>query len=142
MSHPLDPREVVLRFNREALQGLDRAAFDDLIHPEFVNHSAPPGVPSKEGVWNTFANILHRAFTDLQVVVHLQVAEGDLVTTRKSIVGTHTGPLQDIPPTGRRVEIQVIDIVRIQDGRYREHWGLNDFPQMAAKLREPVEPSL
>jgi predicted ester cyclase len=31
-----------------------------------------------------------------------------------------------IPPTGRRVAIEVIDIVRVVDGRVVEHWNVAD----------------
>jgi predicted ester cyclase len=31
-----------------------------------------------------------------------------------------------IPPTGRRVAIEVIDIVRVVDGRVVEHWNVVD----------------
>ena len=54
-------------------------------------------------MWHTFQNVLRPAFPDLAVVIYEQVAEGDLVTTRKAITGTHTGPLLGIPPTGRWV---------------------------------------
>jgi predicted ester cyclase len=63
------------------------------------------------------------------------VAEGELVTTRKTIHGTHLGVLMGIPPTGRRVAIDVIDIVRIEAGRYVEHWGMNTLQSVLASLR-------
>ena len=68
-------------------------------------------------------------------VVAMRVAEGDRVTTRKTIRGTHAGPLPDIAPTGMVVAIEVIDIVRLRDGRYIEHWGINTLPAVLAQLR-------
>jgi predicted ester cyclase len=63
------------------------------------------------------------------------VAEGDKVVTRKTIAGTHRGALMGIAPTGRAVSISVIDIVRVEDGRYAEHWGVNTLPAVLAQLR-------
>jgi predicted ester cyclase len=40
-----------------------------------------------------------------------------------------------IPPTGKPVAITVIDIVRLKDERYAEHWGLNTLPMLLAQLR-------
>ena len=31
-----------------------------------------------------------------------------------------------VPPSGKRVEIEAIDIVRIVDGKAVEHWGVTD----------------
>ncbi len=40
--------------------------------------------------------------------------------------GTNLGPLNGGPPTGRSFEIDVIDVVRVGDGRIVEHWGVPD----------------
>ncbi|HZY48198.1 MAG TPA: ester cyclase [Devosia sp.] len=129
-------KAVVRRFNERVIEALDEAAFRDLMAPGFVNHSAPPGAPTgADGMWNTFANVLHPAFPDLRVTIEDQVAEGDKVVTRKTIAGTHRGALMGIAPTGRAVSISVIDIVRIEDGRYAEHWGVNTLPAVLAQLR-------
>ncbi|MDI6838648.1 MAG: ester cyclase, partial [Rhizobiaceae bacterium] len=62
------------------------------------------------------------------------IAEGDKVTTRKTISGVHSGTLMGIPATGRDVAISVIDIVRVEDGRYAEHRGLNTLSNVLAAL--------
>ena len=54
------------------------------------------------------------------------MAEDDLVITLKAFRGTHTGELMGIPPRGREIEILVMDVVRVADGRIVEHWGLVD----------------
>ena len=40
--------------------------------------------------------------------------------------GTNTGSIMGHPPTGRRMEIDVIDIMRFRDGRMIAHWGVPD----------------
>ena len=129
-------KTVVRRFNRDVIERGDRAAFDELMAPAFVNRTAPPMMdPGPSGMWATFANLLRPALGDLRVEIHEQVAERDLVTTRKTIRGTHVGDLLGAAPTGRPIEIQVIDIVRVKDGRYAEHWGLNTLQQVVAQLK-------
>ncbi len=130
-------KEIVRRFNEEVIAGGDRAAFDKLIAPNFVNRSAPPGAPAgSESMWNTFQNILRPALGGLTVRIHDQMEEGDKVTTRKTISGTHVGPLLGVEATGKSVSIDVIDIVRVVDGRYVEHWGINTLPALLASLRQ------
>lgn len=129
-------KAVVRRFNEEVISKGNRDAFDALIDPAFVNRSAPPGAPNgPESMWNTFENVLRPALSDLRVTIHDQIAEGDKVTTRKTITGTHEGTLMGIAATGRPVTIEVIDIVRIVDGRYVEHWGMNSLMAVLAQLR-------
>ncbi len=104
---------------------------------DFVNHSAPKGAPNGlEGMWHTFQNILRPALMDLRVTIHDQLAEDDRVTTRKTITGLYEGTLFGTAPTHRTIAIEVIDIVRIQNGQYAEHWGLNTLPQVLASLKQ------
>ena len=129
-------KAVVVRFNKEVIERGDEAAFRELMAPDFVNRTASPGAPTgPEGMFNTFNRVLRPAFPDLSVEIHEQIAEGDKVTTRKTIRGTHRGDLFGVAPTGKSVAIDVIDIVRIADGRYAEHWGVNTLPSVLAALR-------
>ena len=132
-----DAKSVVRRFNEEVIAAGDRAAFDALMAPDFVNRSAPPGAPNDgESTWNTFATVLRPALEGLAVVIHDQIAEGDMVTTRKTISGRHSGTLLGVEATGKPVAIEVIDIVRVRDGRYVEHWGINTLSSVLAQLRQ------
>lgn len=130
-----DNKEVVRRFNIEVIQNGSESEFQASMAPHFINHAAPQGMPNgPDGMWNTFQNVLRPALSNLTVTIHDQIAEGDKVTTRKTISGIHTGTLMGVPATGRDVAISVIDIVRIEDGRYAEHWGLNTLSTVIADL--------
>lgn len=129
-------KAVVLAFNREVIEACSRAAFERLVGEHFVNHSAPPGQPNgREGLWNTFSKVLHPGLSTLKVQVLDQVAEQDKVTTRKRITGRHSGELLGIAATGREVVIDVIDIVRVENGQYVEHWGINSLASVLAALK-------
>ena len=131
-------KAAVIRFNRAVIEQGDEIAFHQLVAPDFVNRSAPPGAPTgPEGMLSTFNQLLRPALPDLAVEIHDQIAEGDRVTTRKTIRGTHRGELLGVPATGRAVAIEVIDIVRLRDGRYVEHWGVNTLPSVLAALAAP-----
>lgn len=128
-------KEAVTRFNKEVIEQGNVDAFQSLMNPEFVR-SAPPGMDSgPNGMLDTFNTVLRPAMPDMTVEILDQVAEGDKVTTRKRISGTHTGKLMGIPATGWDVVIDVIDIVRLRGGKYVEHWGINSLPSTLASLR-------
>jgi predicted ester cyclase len=130
----MEPREVVRRFVDEYQTGADERAFDAFIHPDVIDHSRPPGIsPGADGVRQQFDGF-RSAFEDFHATMLDQIAEGDKVVTRKVFHGRHTGEFQGIAPTGREVEIQVIDIVRVVDGRIVEHWNCVDRLGLLAQL--------
>lgn len=130
-------KAIVSRFNKEVIEQGNEGAFRELMDPSFVNRTAPPGMPAgPDGMSFMFNRVLRPAFPDMKVEIHDQIAEGDKVTTRKTIRGTHRGELMGTAATNRSVAIEVIDVVRLRDGRYVEHWGINDLPSVLAQLRE------
>jgi steroid delta-isomerase-like uncharacterized protein len=127
-------KTTVRRFVDEVQSGGNIDAIDELCSPEFVNHSAPPGVPSNcEGVKQLTA-MFRQAFPDSYFTVEDMVAEGDKVATRKTFHGTHQGEFMGIPPTGQQVSIGLIDIVRIAGGQVVEHWSMVDNLGMMQQL--------
>lgn len=128
-------KEVVRTFNKEVIENGNPEISKSIFASDFINHSAPPGSPAgASGMLQTFNNVLRPALKDLRVEIRDQIAEGDTVTTRKTITGIHTGTLLGIEPTGKAIEIQVIDIVRIKNGQYSEHWGINNLPSVLTSL--------
>jgi predicted ester cyclase len=130
----MEPKDLVRRFVDEYQTGADERAFDELVHPDLLDHSRPPGVaPGAEGVRQQF-NGFRAAFPDFRATILDQVAEGDRVVTRKVFHGTHLGAFQGIEPTGREIEINLIDIVRLADGQIVEHWNCVDRLGLLAQL--------
>jgi predicted ester cyclase len=129
-------KEIVRRFNLEIIQNGNLDVFDELVSPDFLNHSAAPGASrGPEGFLAFFTDILHPAFSGIQVEIHDQIEEDAKVATRKTISGTHTGTFLGHPPTGRRIAIRVTDIIRIEGGRYAEHWGSADIQGALAQMK-------
>jgi len=128
-------KAAVARFNKEVIERGDEAAFRELMAADFINRSAAPGTSSgPDQMLFTFNRILRPSLPDLTVEIHEQLAESDKVMTRKTLRGTHRGELFGISPTGRHVEIDVIDIVRLRDCQYVEHWGINTLRNVLAHL--------
>lgn len=128
-------KATVTRFNKAFIEGGDMQVFDDIIAPDFINHTAPPGSPTDgSGVVYFFNHMLRPAFPDLAVEIYDQVAEGDKVTTRKAFHGTHQGEFMGIAATGKKVIFPVIDILTLKDGQFIEHWGHVDMPTVMAQI--------
>jgi len=128
-------KAIVTRFNKECIEQGNLNAFNELLAPDVINHSAPEGRPNGFESFTWFLNdVLRKGFPDLKVEILEQVAERDLVTTRKNITATHTGEIFGIAPTGKKVEIKVIDIIRLSNGQYAEHWGQTNFSDVLAQF--------
>ena len=95
--------DVIRRFNVEVIRDGNRATFDELMAPDFVNRSAPPVPPWGPRGCGTRSKT-SSTLSGLDVIIHDQVAEGDKVTTRKTITGMHAGALMGDAPTGRVVD--------------------------------------
>jgi predicted ester cyclase len=117
------------------------AAADVIFHQDFVNHYKPEGRPLAPTLrpaqgFQVFYGMLLHAFPDASVEINEQLAERDLVATRKTLRGTHRGEIWNCPATGNRVELEFIDIFRVKDGKLIEHWTSMDL----ASLRTQMQP--
>jgi len=130
---PEDAKSLLRRFYEETSVGnLD--AVDELIADDFVDHEEFPGLePDKEGVKKFFA-MFRAAFPDARMEPHEMLADGDLVSCRATFTGTQQGEFMGVAPTGRRIEVNAIDILRFRDGQFVEHWGVMDAMTMMQQL--------
>ena len=136
MSTAEQNKATVTRFNKEFIEGGDMNVFNEIIAPDFINQTAPQGVPKgPEGVMYFFNHFLKPAFPDLKVVIHDQVAEGDKVTTRKSFYCTHKDEFLGVPATGKPIVMDVIDVIRLRDGKFVEHWNVADWQAIMMQLQ-------
>jgi len=134
-------KTLISSFIDEYQTGGDERALRRTVHPDVVDHSRPPGIsPGVEGVREQFDGF-RAAFSGFRATVLHQVAEGDLVVTHKVFTGRHDGEFAGVPPTGRDVEIVVMDIVRVADGRIVEHWNCVDRLGLMIQLGALPAPS-
>ena len=113
----------------------DIDGFGDLLAENFVEHEETPGLaPTKEGVLEFF-RMYRVAFPDLQMRPEEVLVSGDKTVIRARVTGTHQGELMGMPPTGKSVDVKLIDIMQFDDaGMIHEHWGLVDMLSMMQQL--------
>lgn len=122
----VDLKDLTRRTWEDMLPAADFAALEQVIDPRAVNHDLSPGAPNGfEGVRQTIA-MLHDAFSEQRYDVHHVIGEGDTVVIDATMHGRHTGNFLGIPPTGRKVALRSVHIVRYRDGREVETWALSD----------------
>jgi len=122
------------------------ALADDHIAPDYVAHSADSpedvvGIDAfKEGITNLRTN-----YPDLNLTVEELIVKDDRIVWRWVITGTNTGTTSDIPPTGKKVRIEGVGILRVVDGKIVErlpYWNeATMLRQLGFTITPPEEPS-
>ncbi|MET9437237.1 ester cyclase [Streptomyces sp. NPDC006551] len=127
--------KAVIRRNTEEVQGGgDWTLYDELFSDDFVDHTPQPGrTADKAGALELYQT-LRAAFPDFHAVIHWQAAQDDLVTTYKTYHGTHRGEFFGIAPTGRKIQFETVDAMRVVDGRITEHWGVANLFSLMEQL--------
>ena len=130
MDHAKSMRRLYDLINEGDVDG-----FGGLLADDFVEREPLPGLPStKAGVTQYFQQLV-AAFPDLRMVPEDVFASGDKAVARVRMTGTHQGEFMGIAATGRRVDVQLIDITRFgDDGRALEHWGVADVLAMMQQV--------
>lgn len=128
-----DNKNIVRRY-QDAYNAGDYAALAEVMAEDVdtptIARGMPPGL---EGAIAVHQKTL-LGMPDYLTTIEDLIAEGDKVVARVTMTGTHTGDFWGVPPTGRRVNLTAIYIVRIADGKIVEHWGEENGIQVFKEL--------
>ena len=110
------------------------AVADELFALDYLNTDAPPGKNRGPESMRGIVAMLRTAFPDLHYAVEEMVAQGDIVMGRVTMSGTHQGPFQGMPATGRTFHQEQMHLVRFRDGKAIEHRAVRDDLGMMRQL--------
>jgi C-1 hydroxylase len=127
-----DNKAVIRRFT-DALNEPNLDALDQIFAPDYVHHFGSSGSDNGAGFKQGAASIIE-AFPDVQGRIEHMIAEGDIVSLRWIITGTHQAPFLGIPPTGNKITCTFNIIARVKDGRVQEDWEESDFPGLLQQI--------
>jgi predicted SnoaL-like aldol condensation-catalyzing enzyme len=103
---------------------------DDILHPDYEDHSAPPGLQRRDG----FGKIVHfwRDNTSRFTVRVVHVfANGEFVGMVDETTGVHDkNPIFGVAPNGRPFSFQAIHAFRFADGKLHDHWVQTGLPDV------------
>lgn len=111
------------RYVEDVVSRGDLDAIEDVYAQDYVNHTTLAegdlrGPDAVRGVVTAFRT----GFPDVNVVIDDVIAAGDKVVARLTGYGTHTGEFLGLAPTGKKIEVRIISIFRIADGKIVERW--------------------
>ena len=121
----LENEALARRFFEELCNGRDAAVADEIVADDYVSHGpqAPPaegpdGVKARVAVYQDALD----GYWDVQEIQ----STGDRVVIRWIGRGTHNGELMGVSPTGAKIAVEAITILRIADGKIAEEWTVWD----------------
>src|SRR5215211_4731526 len=123
-----DNNKALARRFLEAFANGELDTLDELLAPDFINHSPLPGQDSgREGYIKSAAE-KHAAFSDIRHIVEYQATDGEeMVITRHTTRRIHDrGAALGMRPTGREWKHMHIDIQRIVGGKVLEQWSASN----------------
>lgn len=128
-------KSIIAEFDKTVIEQYNPTALEALVSNHVINHAAQPGAPNGKDSFHHFLTALHTGLSDIKVTILRQIAENDLVVTHKSISGTHTGHLFGIPPTNKPLSFEAIEIIRLENGKYAEHWVQSNMATTLGSLK-------
>lgn len=129
---------------RKTLEEWNKGNFDFFMEtttPDYVYYypSGNPNPVSRE-VTVESTKRFWKSFPDISVSIEEIIAEGDKITTRYVVRGTHEGEFMGIPATGKKIEVSGITIGRIENGKFVEEWEEMDYYGLMIQLGMELKP--
>ena len=134
-------KRIIERFVEELWNARRLDVADQIFAEDCATHQLHSGVlpkPVRRGPQEMKEHVSGwlMSFPDLRFNVEQMIAERDLVVSQLVMEGTHQGTWLGISPTGKRLQIRMITIHRIANGKIAEDWVLVEslglFQQLGA----------
>lgn len=108
---------------------------EELITPDYINHapSIPNPKPGPEGLRPIIIE-MRNGITNLNYDIIDTVITEDKIVARVRVTGIHTGELWGMKPTGKKIDVDQINIEFVRDGKISEHWRITEEYKLLKQL--------
>jgi len=123
-----ETNKIVMSRFLEFINTASESLAQELISPAAIFHV--PGTPEPmrgPAGYLAIIGMMRGGFPDIQWTLEETVAEGDKVAARFTMRGTHRGTFFGVPPTGKMIKVQAMNIYRLSDGQFVEEHGQPDM---------------
>ena len=128
-------KAIVRQLIEEVINQNNLSLGEQLMAADIIEHEElPPGIPTGIEGTKIMFSMLHNAFPDFKATINDLIAEDDKVVVFMTWTGTQHGEWMGLPPSGKPMSINVMDIFRVADGKLVEHWGMMDSMAMMQQL--------
>jgi steroid delta-isomerase-like uncharacterized protein len=115
-----------------AVNAHDTSSFPDIHSESYIQHSgrSPSGLAAQIENFQRIFSVM----PDIRMKVEDRIIAGDRVVARNTFSATHDHTVRGIPPTGKAFAFRTIDIWRVENGKFAEHWDLTDTAEALRQL--------
>ena len=117
-------KQAVLTLYETVFRKHDFSQLNEIMRDDYIQHN--PDTPQGKVGFKRFFEEIFDAIPDFSYTMKNIVAEGDFVMMYSTTTGTHEKEWLGNPPTGNKLNFDVVDIFRIEDGKIAEHWDVAD----------------
>ncbi len=131
-------KQMLQHFIQVVWRDHNLGALKDFWTDDCINHAMPePNNRGLDALWDYHESFMTdlSAFTNIEIEIMQQIAEGDRVVSYITLRGKHSGTFYGILPTGKSISTSAIRIDRIQDGKIAEHWSVSDAAGLTLQLQ-------
>ena len=127
-------RATYRRLVEEMLNGHRPELIPQFVTDDYVFHG--PGGQTLTGADEVTEMVVgyQTAFPDLHMTIAQMIVEGDRLCLRFRVTGTHDGPLGEVAPTGKQIDINGTVIGRFEGTKIAEEWESFDELQMMQQI--------
>ena len=131
--------ELVRRLEDQGYSSGNYELLDEILAPDLQTRAHTPGSdqipPGIDGI-KAASQMSKGAFPDRKTTIEDIFGEDDLVVVRTRMTGTNQGglPWFGIPANDKAIDIEYIQILRVEDGKVAESWANMDLPKMMMQL--------
>lgn len=97
------------------------------------NDPMPGQKPGIAGI-KDMVNMMKASYPDMKSTIDYIGVDGDMLTASYHMTGTNSGSMMGMPATNKKVNVHGIDIVKWENGKFTEHWGVFDAMAMMQQL--------
>jgi predicted ester cyclase len=127
-------KELLNRYVDEVWTKRNIAALDRFLAATYRRHLGRDVDPLTRDGQQKLLVEFHAAFPDAELTLEEVVVERDLIAFRSRMRGTHLGVFRGFPATGKKVEASLLDMIRVQNGKFVEQWGGPDLLDLLQQL--------
>ncbi len=117
-------KKVVETLCKTVFQKHDFSKLDEIMRDDYIQHNED--TPQGKAGFKKFFEQMFKAMPDFSYTVKKIIAEGDIVMMYSTTTATHKGEWLGNPATGNKLNFDVVDIFRIENGKIAEHWDVAD----------------
>lgn len=135
-----DNEKLLERYVTEVWDNGNPEAVESFASEDFRRHGRPGSEPLDLGDQIERLQAFRSAFPDIGIRVDHVMTSDDHIAFRSTMTGTHQGELMGIAPTGLKVTVQLVDMIRVEAGKFAEQWGGPDMLDLVRQLGGEIRP--